>query len=233
MNYITWRRVLYPEAICGRFTNTVGPEALTEQVGRQFGVRMRETVRTDPWDVRPTDPVPTIVAEDGRPRSRMLRWGLVSPSATTLETKRPWINAKVETLRSKGSYFGVAPDASHRALILADGFYEWPKPEDEQAKSKLKPPPIRFTVDDGRVFCFAGLWVTARHVAGGAVSSCTIITCDSANNRVLAPAHNRMPVILADSELMRAWLDPTISSQEALTLCEPLAAQRISLRQKA
>jgi putative SOS response-associated peptidase YedK len=190
-------------------------------------VRIRETVRTDPWDVRPTDPVPTIVAEDGRPQSRTLRWGLVPSGATTVETKRPWINAKVETLRSKGSYFGVAPDASHRALILADGFYEWPKPEDERAKSKLKSPPMRFTVDAGCVFCFAGLWVTARHVAGGAVSSCTIITCDSASNRVVAPVHNRMPVILADPELMRAWLDPTISPREALTLCEPLGAERM------
>jgi len=191
-------------------------------------VRIRETVRTDPWDVRPTDPVPTIVAEDGQPQSRTLRWGLVPSGASTVETKRPWINAKVEALRSKGSYFGVAPDAPHRALILADGFYEWPKPEDEQAKAKLKPPPMRFTVDAGRVFCFAGLWVTAHHVAGGAVSSCTIITCDSASNRVLAPVHSRMPVILADLELMRAWLDPSISPQEALFLCEPLGAERMS-----
>lgn len=214
--------------MCGRYTNTVGPEALTEQVGRRFGVQIRETVCTDPWDVRPTDPVPTIVAEDGQPQSQMLRWGLVPSGATTVKTKRPWINAKVETLRSKGSYFGVAPDAAHRALILADGFYEWPKPEDEKAKSKLKPPPMRFTVDAGRVFCFAGLWVTARHVADGPLASCTIITCDSAGNRVLAPVHNRMPVILADLELMRAWLDPSISPQEALSLCEPLAAERMS-----
>jgi putative SOS response-associated peptidase YedK len=117
---------------------------------------------------------------------------------------------------------------THRALILADGFYEWPKPEDEKAKSKLKAPPMRFTVDGGRVFCFAGLWVTARHVEGGPVASCTIITCDSTANRVVAPVHDRMPVILADPELMKAWLDPSISPAEALSLCEPLAADLMS-----
>ena len=158
----------------------------------------------------------------------MLRWALVPANASTVKTKRPWINAKVETLRSKGSYFGVAPDSAHRALILADGFYEWPKPEDEKAKGKLKPPPMRFTVDGGRVFCFAGLWVTAPHVADGPVASCTIITCDSSGNRVVSPVHDRMPVILADAERMRAWLDPEISSQEALSLCEPLGAERMS-----
>jgi putative SOS response-associated peptidase YedK len=191
-------------------------------------VQIREGIRTDPWDVRPTDPVPAIVAENGRLESRMLRWALVPAGATTVKTKRPWINAKVETLRSKGGYFGVKPDVAHRALILADGFLEWPAPEDKKAKAKLKPPPMRFTVDGGRVFCFAGLWVTARHVDGGSVSSCTIITCDSTGNRVVAPIHDRMPVILADLDRIKAWLDPAISPAEALSLCEPLAAERMS-----
>ena len=214
--------------MCGRYTNTVGPEELTEQVGRQLGVQIRESICTDPWDVRPTDPVPTIVVHDGRPQPRMLRWALVPANASTVKTKRPWINATVEGLRSKGNYFGVAPDAAHRALILADGFYEWPTPEDGTAKARLNPPPMRFTVDGGRVFCFAGLWVTARHVEGGPVASCTIITCDSSANRVVAPVHNRMPVILADHDLINAWLDPAISPAEALSLCEPLAADRMS-----
>jgi putative SOS response-associated peptidase YedK len=158
----------------------------------------------------------------------MLRWALVPAAASTIKTKRPWINAKVEGLRSKGSYFGVAPDAAHRALILADGFYEWPTPEDEKAKSKLKAPPMRFTVDRGRVFCFAGLWVTARHVENGPIASCTIITCDSTSNSVVAPVHNRMPVILADPDHIKAWLDPAIPPADALSLCEPLAADRMS-----
>jgi len=216
------------EWICGRYTNTVGPEELTEQVGRQLGVQIRESVRTDPWDVRPTDPVPAIVAQDGQPESRMLRWALVPAGASTVKTKKPWINATVEGLRSKGSYFGVKPDVAHRALILADGFYEWPKPEDEKAKAKLKPPPMRFTVEGERVFCFAGLWVTARHVEGGPVASCTIITCGATGNRVVAPVHDRMPVILADPDRIEAWLDPAISAAEALSLCEPLAADRMS-----
>jgi putative SOS response-associated peptidase YedK len=215
--------------MCGRYTNTVGPEELTEQIGRQLGVQIRETIRTDPWDVRPTDPVPAIVVQDEQSQPRMLRWALVPAGAGTVKTKKPWINATVEGLRSKGSHWGVKPDAAHRALILADGFYEWPKlAEDQSVQKKLKPPPMRFTVDGGRVFCFAGLWVTARHVEGGPVASCTIITCDSTANRVVAPVHDRMPVILADPELMKAWLDPSISPAEALSLCEPLAADRMS-----
>lgn len=47
--------------MCGRYTNTVGPEELSEQVGRHLGVQIRESIRTDPWDVRPTDPEPLPV----------------------------------------------------------------------------------------------------------------------------------------------------------------------------
>lgn len=214
--------------MCGRYTNTVGPDEIGKQIGDQLGVRIRDSAGTRRYNVAPTEDVLAIVAQDGQPQPQMLRWALVPAGASTVKTKRPWINATVEGLRSKGSHWGVKPDVAHRALILADGFYEWPTPEQEKAKAKLKPPPVRFTVDDGRVFCFAGLWVTARHVEGGPVSSCTIITCDSTGNRVVAPVHDRMPVILPDVEMWRAWLDPSISAEEALTLCEPLAAERMS-----
>jgi len=214
--------------LCGRYTNTVGPDEIGKQIGDQLGVRIRDSAGTRRYNVAPTEDVLTIVAQDGEAQARILRWALVPAGASTVKTKKPWINATVEGLRSKGSYWGVKPDVAHRALILADGFYEWPKPEDDKAKAKLKPPPMRFTVDGGRVFCFAGLWVTARHVEGGPVSSCTIIICDSASNRVVAPVHDWMPVILPDVEMWRAWLDPSISAEEALTLCEPLAAERMS-----
>jgi len=106
--------------------------------------------------------------------------------------------------------------------------YEWPKPEDKNANRKLRPAPFHFQLDGGRAFCFAGLWTTAPHVEGGPVDSATIITCDGRSNRVVGPVHDRMPVILPDVELWRAWLDPSISADEALTLCESLSAERMS-----
>ncbi len=216
--------------MCGRYTNTQGPEELGRQIGDQLGVRIRDSAGTHRYNVAPTEDVLTIVASDAERQTRMLRWGLVPASASTIETEKPWINARVETLRSKRSYFAITPDAAHRALIVADGFYEWPKPEDEDAKRKLRPAPLHFQVDGGRGFCFAGLWVTAPHVEEGPVASCTIITCDGRANRVVGPVHDRMPVILPDVDLWRAWLDPSISPAEALSLCEPVAAERLSAR---
>jgi putative SOS response-associated peptidase YedK len=214
--------------MCGRYTNTVGPEEIGKQIGNQLGVRIRDSAGTHRYNVAPTEDVPSIVASDGERQTRMLRWGLVPASASTTKTERPWINARVETLRSKGSYFGVKPDVAHRALIVADGFFEWPAIEDRDAKRKLRPAPLHFQVDGGRAFCFAGLWTTAPHIEDGPVASATIITCDGRSNRVVGPVHDRMPVILPDVELWRAWLDPSISPAEALTLCEPMAAERMS-----
>ncbi len=218
----------YSWLVCGRFTNTVGPGEIGRQVAGPLGVRIGERVGTGRYRIAPTEEVLAIVAGSGQREARMLRWALVPTNARTKKTPYPYINARVETLRSNGRYVGVEPDAEHRALILADGFYEWPKPEDEQAKRKLKPPPLHFKVDGGRVFCFAGLWVTAPYVEGGSVASCTIITCDSASNSVVSPIHDRMPVILPDLELMRAWLDPSLSTQEALSLCQALPTDRMS-----
>jgi putative SOS response-associated peptidase YedK len=214
--------------MCGRFTNTLGPDEIARQLGRPLGFQVHERAGTGAYNIAPTDPVLTVVAPGGAPQARTLRWALVPAYAKTIKTPRPWINAKVEGLRSKGSYLGVTPDAKHRALILADGFYEWPKPEDDDAKRKLKPPPFRFQVDNGKAFAFAALWTTARHLDNGPIESCTMLTCDATRNRVVASIHDRMPVILADVEQMKAWLDPAVSPAEALTLCTPLDASRMS-----
>jgi putative SOS response-associated peptidase YedK len=216
--------------VCGRFTNTAGPGEIGRQVGQPLGVRIDGTAGTGRYNVAPTEQVLTILERGGRPEAQMLRWAFLPANAKTTKTPYPLINVRIETLRSNRRFAGIAPDAAHRALILADGFYEWPQPEDQGAKRGLRPPPLHFQVDGGRVFCFAGLWATAPDVEGGAVSSCTIVTCDSAEHRVLAPVHDRMPVILADVETMRAWLDPAVSPEEALSLCEPLPADRISAR---
>ena len=53
------------------------------------------------------------------------------------------------------------------------------------------------------------------------------MTCDSAPNRVAASIHDRMPVILADDEAQRAWLDPSLDAEAALALCGPLPAERL------
>ena len=78
-------------------------------------------------------------------------------------------------------------------------------------------------------FAFAALWTPAK-IDGDWIHSLTLITCDSTSNRMAAPIHDRMPAILADRDAQQAWLDPALGAEEALSLCAPLATERLSAR---
>jgi putative SOS response-associated peptidase YedK len=152
-----------------------------------------------------------------------MRWGLVPSWATTIEDKPLLINARMETVTSRAAYRRLIPRGARRALQLADGYYEWLKPEKRGEPRQ----PFHFKVDGGIPFAFAALWTPAR-VEGRWLHSISLLTCDAAPNRVAAAIHDRMPVILADRESQLAWLDHALGAEEALALCGPLPASRLS-----
>lgn len=204
--------------MCGRYTNTAGPEELDER----FRVPFASAEGTHRYNVAPTEQVLAIVAPEGEPRAETMRWGLVPSWAT--EIKPPlMINARLETVTEKPAYRRLVPRGQRRALQIADGWYEWLKPEHRSQPKQ----PFHFRVDGGVPFAFAALWTPAK-VAGAWLHSCTLLTCDSAPNRVAAAIHDRMPVVLADEDAQRAWLDPALGAEEALALCEPLPERRLS-----
>lgn len=204
--------------MCGRYTNTAGPEELNER----FRVPIDSAEGTRRYNVAPTDQVLVIVAPEGEPRAETMRWGLVPSWAT--EIKGPlMINARLETVAEKPAYRRLVPRGQRRALQIADGWYEWLKPEHRSQPRQ----PFHFRVDGGVPFAFAALWTPAK-VEGEWLHSCTLLTCDSVPNRVAAAIHDRMPVVLADEESQRAWLDPALGAEEALELCGTLPEARIS-----
>lgn len=215
--------------VCGRYSNTVGPEELGRQVAGPLGVKISErTVAEVPrYNIAPRDPVLGILAPEGVPEARVLGWGLVPPFARAVP-KRPYINATVERLRETGEFLQVPPDPAHRVLLVADEFMEWAKAEQPR---KVRPAPFGFQVDGGRAFCFAALWASNDHVDGSsAVETCAIVTCSSAGNPVIAGIHDRAPVILPDPEQWQAWLDPNVTAQEALSFCRVLDPARMTAR---
>ena len=210
--------------MCGRYTNTAGPEELNDR----FRVPILGDAGTQRFNIAPTEEVLAIVSPRGEPQAQLLRWGLVPHWASDLKGSAKMINARVETVVSRPAYRNLIPKASRRALQLADGYFEWLKPEKRGERSKLGPrQPFFFQVDGGAPFAFAALWTPAK-IDGDWIHSVTMITCDSSSNRTAAPIHNRMPVILADRDAQMAWLDPTLATEEALSLCTPLPTERLS-----
>ncbi len=204
--------------MCGRYTNTAGPEELNDR----FKVPITSDAGTRRFNIAPTEEVLAIVARDGEQQARLLRWGLIPSWATTIDGPL-MINARMETVATKPAYRRLIPRGERRALQLADGYFEWLKPE----KRNQPRQPFFFQVDGGVPFAFAALWTPAK-VDGNWMQSVALLTCDAAPNRVAAPVHDRMPVILADRDAQQAWLDPALGAEDALALCCTLPTERLS-----
>jgi putative SOS response-associated peptidase YedK len=212
-------RRAYPQRVCGRYTNTAGVQELNER----FKVPFPGDAGTLRFNIAPTEEVLAIVSPKGEPEARLLRWGLIPSWASDLKGAQKMINARVETVTSKAAYRGLIAKGSRRALQIADGYYEWLKPEKRSEPRQ----PFLFRVDGGLPFAFAALWTPAK-IDGEWIESVTLLTCDSSPNRVAASIHDRMPVILADRDAQQAWLDPALGAEEALELCGALPASRLT-----
>ena len=175
------------------------------------------------YNVAPTQTVIAIVrGEDGEPQARAMRWGLIPPWAKDAKIAYKMINARSETADEKGSYKRLLADADRRALLLADGFYEWLRSEDR----KLPRVPFRFTLSEGEPFAFAGLWTPGR-LDGEPIESATILT--TAANGLVAAVHDRMPVILPGPDGERAWLSPELDVAGAKAMCVPFPAELMAV----
>lgn len=132
----------------------------------------------------------------------IVSWGIIPVWDKT--GKKTIINARKDSLEKptfRKSFF------ERRCLVLADSFYEWMKVDGQKAKQ-----PYRFLLKSEQPFAFAGIWEEAEE---GNVPHCTIITTES--NGIVAPVHNRMPVILAP-EVEGEWLNLDTPPEQALEL---------------
>ena len=187
--------------MCGRFTLTVDPADLQDAFP-QFTFPEKYAPR---YNISPTQPI-LAIANDGKNAADFFIWGLIPSWAKDPSIGTRMINARAETLAEKPSF--RAGFKYHRCLILADGFYEWK----QQPGMKVKVPHF-IRLKSGKPFTIAGLWDTWQSPDGGTVKSATIIT--TAPNSLMAPIHNRMPVILPPSAYAQ-WLDSAARTPDSL-----------------
>jgi putative SOS response-associated peptidase YedK len=194
--------------MCGRYTLTDPDPRLLRF---RFGLTEEAKIEQGPrYNVAPTDPVLAIrLNAEGEREPGVLRWGLIPHYADPDTFDRLLINARAETVAAAPAFHDAFE--THRCLIVADGFYEW-------RETELAKKPVWITRPSGEPFAFAGLWARAKRADGSAVHSCAIVTC--APGEVVAPIHDRMPVIL-EPEGESAWLEPPAGEAELLELLEP------------
>jgi putative SOS response-associated peptidase YedK len=148
---------------------------------------------------------------EGRRVARHNRWGLIPHWAKDPSIGNKLANARGESLLERPAF----RDAFRRwrCLVPASGFYEW------QAVSGCKQPwHIRPT--DAELFGLAG--ITA---IWNGIRSVSLIT--TAPNELMAPIHDRMPVIVAREDYA-AWLDA--EADDPMRFVRPYPGARMAAR---
>ena len=197
--------------MCGRFTLAVDAAQLEEDFeGVAFPAQFAPR-----YNIAPSQPV-MVIPNDGKRTAAFFVWGMIPSWSKDPAIGSRLINARGETLAEKPAFRG--PYKYRRCLILADGFYEWKSTPGTKTKV-----PHYIRMANGKAFGFGGLWSEWQAADGSEVRSCTIVT--TAPNSLLAPIHDRMPVILR-SEDRAFWLDPAPKNADDLGhLIKPYPAE--------
>lgn len=199
--------------MCGRFIQATSGEFLAER----FQLPAAPDV-TPRYNVAPGQPVGAVrIAEDGGREWATLRWGLIPAWSPEPRTTYSTINARAETVADKPTYRQAF--RRRRCLIPADGFYEWRRLANRKQPYCIAPA-------DREPLAFAGLWEHWER-DGQVLESCTILVTQA--NALLAPIHDRMPVILGPAA-ETCWLDPAVTDPAILRpLLVPCPPERLQL----
>jgi putative SOS response-associated peptidase YedK len=216
--------------VCGRYASSRRPEDLVDE----FEVvedRVGTPLPPD-FNVAPTKEVYAVVErpprhEDGvevppQRQLRALRWGLVPSWAKDPSIGSRMINARMETVAEKPAYRRAF--AARRALLPADGYYEWYVTDRLDAKGKPVKQPFFIRPRDGGVLAMAGLYEIWRDPTRAEDDperfrwTCTVLTTTAEDS--LGHVHDRMP-LMVERDRWGQWLDPRVPG--SLDLLVPAA----------
>ena len=190
--------------MCGRYVIAFGPETLVHGFSATRVVPFPQR-----WNVAPQSLVPVIRdTRDGERVAELMRWGLVPHWAKDPALGNKLNNARAEGLFDKPSFRQAA--RRRRCLLPASGFYEW------QATASGKQPWF-ISATDPSPLAMAGLFEAWRPPGSAEdaewLLTCCIVTTEA--NALMAPIHDRMPVLLA-REHWSAWLSRELQDPAAL-----------------
>jgi putative SOS response-associated peptidase YedK len=208
--------------MCGRFGLT-RPDRLDL---KRFGITGLPEVHPR-FNVAPGTDVLVVRERKGEREATALRWGLVPWWADD-----PSIGARMANARADSAFVKPAfrdPMRLRRCLIPADVFYEWQVVPGQRRKQ-----PFAVALRTGEPFALGALWDYWKPKDGEAegLATCAVLTTEP--NALLAPIHDRMPVIVP-AERYADWLDPRTPAPAVMEIVQPypseaMAAWRIGTR---
>jgi putative SOS response-associated peptidase YedK len=203
--------------MCGRYALTLPPEAM-----RQLFNYPEQPNFPPRYNIAPTQPVPVVRLWNGRRQFVLMRWGFLPGFVKDPKTFPLVINIRSETAREKPSF--RAAIQRRRALMPADGFYEWQRLE--QANGKTETRPFLLRRPDRGLFAFAALWETWVGADGSEIDTVALLNTHA--NGVISAIHERSPVVL-DPAHFEEWLDPATEVARAHALLQPPAEDLLEM----
>ncbi len=185
--------------MCGRYVVAYDPNTLIDG----FSVT-RVVPFPKRWNVAPMSMVPVVrETKTGERIAEPMRWGLLPYWANDAKLAAKLNNARAEGIESKPSFRQAV--RRRRCLLPASGFYEWQTVAGVKQPWYISP---RATSGAALPFAFAGLFEAWR-AADASEDADWLLTCcviTTTPNALMAPIHDRMPVILPPAA-WAAWLD--------------------------
>lgn len=159
----------------------------------------------------PPSTVTPLVTSENHENIVAGHWGYLPSWATPENKAREVINARSETLFEK-PYF-KSSIVHRRCLIPVTGFFEWKREGTHKS-------PYRFH-QEGEIFSLAGLYTTVKGKDGVEMPHYAIITREA--NELMAPIHDRIPVIIEPSN-EKLWVEDGLPPDEIGRLLGPVPA---------
>ena len=201
--------------MCGRYTHTnLDPHSIAQRFGVSESAVPGETLGR--FNVCPTEPVLAVC--DGE--ARALRWGLIPPWARKLRAGPEPINARAESLLDKRLFAPLIGDAAHRCLVLADGWYEWLRPEHPKGDAHAVPLHRR------RRRAVRVRRAVARGAGGRRADRVDDHPHHDRERGLRAGARPHAGRARPRRRPRRAWLSPDVDAAAALEFLTPLEAAR-------
>jgi putative SOS response-associated peptidase YedK len=192
--------------MCGRYTLHQKVDVLA----KHYNLAKMPVDTHENYNVAPGQIMPVIIKDENGPKLELMKWGLIPAWAKDPIIGYKLINAREDSIFDKPLWRNLV--LRKRALIPADGFYEWKKPAERRGHKQ----PYYIHPKQVGLFSFAGVWEAWKDVGGKEWKTYSIITTEP--NKEMADVHDRMPVILLpDGEA--DWLGPSNDDQGVL---EPL-----------
>lgn len=196
--------------MCGRYTIV----AKAEEIAYRFSVVVPESYQPH-YNAAPSQLLPIITSESPGGISTFY-WGISPELSRNKGVSERIINLRSESILEKPVFRKAL--MTRRCIVPSDGFYEWKK------LGKKTITPYRFIRKDKALFAFAAIWEEYEDISGVFFHTFSILT--TSPNEIVAPVHNRMPVIL-NPQTEKIWLNVSAKEDDLIQTMKPLPTEEM------